>query len=103
VSFAEEHGDKIKVVLYHPGFTRSGDLSPLGFLTRTAIRSLAAVAARPVRKSIRPLHDFIDNPPAEPLTAVDRGRTLDLSLPSLDPGNARRLARLTTDLLAART
>lgn len=101
VSFAEEHGDKIKVVLYHPGFTKSGDLSPLGFLTRTAIRSLAAVAARPVRESVRPLHDFIDNPPAEPLTAVDRGRTLDLSLPSLDPGNARRLAQLTADLLAA--
>lgn len=101
VSFAEEYGDKIKVVLYHPGFTKSGDLSPLGFLTRTAIRSLAAVAARPVRESVRPLHDFIDNPPAEPLTAVDRGRTLDLSLPSLDPGNARRLARLTADLLAA--
>ncbi|MFI2232592.1 SDR family NAD(P)-dependent oxidoreductase [Nocardia testacea] len=103
VSFAEEYGDKIKVVLYHPGFTKSGDLSPLGFLTRTAIRSLAAVAARPVRESVRPLHDFIDNPPAEPLTAVDRGRTLDLSLPSLDPGNARRLARLTADLLAERT
>ncbi|MGW5385629.1 SDR family NAD(P)-dependent oxidoreductase [Nocardia sp. NPDC003963] len=102
VAFAEEHGDKIKVVLYHPGFTRSGDLTPLGFLTRTAIRSLAAVAARPVRESIRPLHDFIDNPPAEPLTAVDRGRALSLSLPSLDPGNARRLARLTADLLAAR-
>ncbi|GGL25046.1 SDR family NAD(P)-dependent oxidoreductase [Nocardia jinanensis] len=102
VSLAEEHGDKIKVVLYHPGFTRSGDLSPLGFLTRAAIRALAAVAGRPVRESIRPLHDFIDNPPAEPLTAVDRGRTLDLSLPSLDPGNARRLARLTADLLAAR-
>ena len=45
------------------------------------VSQLAAVAARPVRKSIRPLHDFIDNPPAEPLTAVDRGRTLDLSLP----------------------
>ncbi|WP_459549465.1 SDR family NAD(P)-dependent oxidoreductase [Nocardia sp. X0981] len=102
VSFAEEHGGKVAFVLYHPGFTKSGDLSPLGFFPRTAIRFLATFAARPVLESIRPLHGFIDNPPAAPLTAVDRGRILDLSLPTLDPGDARRLARLTTDLLAAR-
>lgn len=102
VSFAEEHGGKIAFVLYHPGFTKSGDLSPLGFLPRTAIRFLATIAARPVSESIRPLHDFIDTPPGEPLTAVDRGRTLELSLPTLDPDDAHRLARLTADLLAPR-
>lgn len=102
VSFAEEHGGKIAFVLYHPGFTKSGDLSPLGFLSRTAIRFLATIAARPVSESIRPLHDFIDTPPGEPLTAVDRGRTLELSLPTLDPDDAHRLARLTADLLAPR-
>ncbi|WP_328390438.1 SDR family NAD(P)-dependent oxidoreductase [Nocardia sp. NBC_00416] len=102
VSFAEQHGGEIRFVLYHPGFTKSGDLSPLNFLARNVIRSLAAIAARPVSASIRPIHDFVDAPPTQPLSAIDRGRSLDLSLPTLDQGAARRLAELTADLLAAR-
>ncbi len=102
VAFAEEHGEKARFVLYHPGFTKSGDLSPLNPLVRGVTRALAAVMARPVNASIQPLHGFVDNPPAAPLTAVDRGKQLSLSLPTLDSDNARRLAKLTVELLSAR-
>ncbi|WP_280397011.1 SDR family NAD(P)-dependent oxidoreductase [Nocardia carnea] len=102
VSFAARFAGQIGYVLYHPGFTRSGDLTPLNPLARTAIRTLAALAARPVSTAIRPIHDFVDVPSAVPLRAIDRGRALDLSLPTLDPGAADRLDRLTGELLAAR-
>ncbi|WP_280435987.1 SDR family NAD(P)-dependent oxidoreductase [Nocardia carnea] len=101
VSFARQFGGKIGYVLYHPGFTRSGDLSPLNPVARTAIRTLAALVARPVSSAIRLIHDFVDTPAAVPLRAIDRGRNLDLSLPTLDPGAADRLSRLTEDLLVA--
>jgi NAD(P)-dependent dehydrogenase (short-subunit alcohol dehydrogenase family) len=101
VSFAGRFGGKIGYVLYHPGFTRSGDLTPLNPVARTAIRTLAALAARPVRTAIHPIHDFVDTLSAAPLRAIDRGRSLPLSLPTLDPGDARRLSELTDELLAA--
>lgn len=101
VSFAGRYGGRVGYVLYHPGFTRSGDLSPLNPVARTAIRTLAALAARPVHTAIHPIHDFVDTPAAAPLRAIDRGRSLDLSLPTLDPGAAERLSQLTEELLAA--
>ncbi|QIS15016.1 SDR family NAD(P)-dependent oxidoreductase [Nocardia arthritidis] len=100
VYYAEKFGGTVRFVHYHPGFTRSGDLSAVNPVVRTTIRTLARCAARPVDESVRPINDFIDNPPAAPLTAIDRGRILDLSLPTLDPRNARRLASLTKDLLS---
>jgi hypothetical protein len=36
-----------------------------------------------------------------PLTAVDRGRPLPATLPTLDPATARRLATVTGELTAA--
>ena len=87
-------------VLYHPGFTRSGDLTPLPWAARKALKIAAKLKAQPVEEAIRPIHDWIDRPPAAPLTAVDRGRTLPLDLPTLNPANARRLAAATERLLA---
>jgi hypothetical protein len=37
------------------------------------------------------------------LTAFDRGRPVPLALPTLDPGNAGRLARVTAALLGGTT
>ncbi|WP_327008305.1 SDR family NAD(P)-dependent oxidoreductase [Dactylosporangium sp. NBC_01737] len=99
VDFAATSGSRARYVLYHPGFTRSGDLGPLPAPLRLTIRALAAVAARPVAESVRPVADWIDTPPAAPLTAVDRGRPVPLDLPTLDPAAAARLAAATTDLL----
>jgi NAD(P)-dependent dehydrogenase (short-subunit alcohol dehydrogenase family) len=100
VSYAAEHGATVPYVLYHPGFTRSGDLSVLPAPLRAAIRVAARVSARPVEESVAPVHDFIDNPPPAPLTAVDRDKPVPLTLATLNPGDAARLAYLTAALLS---
>jgi hypothetical protein len=99
VGYADEHGGTVPYVLYHPGFTRSGDLTALPALLRAAIRVAARLAARPVEASVAPVNDFIDRPPSAPLTASDQGRPVSLALSTLDPGDAGRLARMTAALL----
>ncbi|MCO5972029.1 SDR family NAD(P)-dependent oxidoreductase [Actinoallomurus soli] len=99
VAFAERAAGKARYVLYHPGFTRSGDLSPLNPLVRGLIKLLALFKARPVEASIRPIVEWVDEPPSAPLTAIDRGRPVDRSLSTLDTNDAERLAALTEDLL----
>lgn len=94
-----DQGWPARYVLYHPGFTRSGDLSAMPAPARVAVRALARVAARTIPAAIAPLHAWLDHPPPAPLTAVDRGRQLPLTLPTLDPTNARRLGTLTARLL----
>ncbi|MDG4818698.1 SDR family NAD(P)-dependent oxidoreductase [Micromonospora sp. WMMD956] len=98
VGFAAQSGSRARYVLYHPGFTRSGDRGPLPLLVR-GLLAAASVAARPVADSVAPIHRFLDAPPAEPLTAVDRHKRLPLDLPTLDPRNAARLMQLTEKLL----
>ncbi|GMA23265.1 hypothetical protein GCM10025864_10240 [Luteimicrobium album] len=98
VHHAATHPD-VPYVLYHPGFTRSGDLSVLPAVLRTAIRAAARASARPVAESIAPLLEYVDAPPTVPLTARDRDRTVPLTLATLDPGDARRLAEVTARIL----
>ena len=98
VGFAQRSGSPARYVLYHPGFTRSGDRSSLPPVVR-GLLAVASVAARPVADAVAPIHRFLDEPPAAPLTAVDRGRHLPLDLPTLDPRNAERLMDLTEQLL----
>jgi NAD(P)-dependent dehydrogenase (short-subunit alcohol dehydrogenase family) len=100
VAFAEQRVGKARFVMYHPGFTRSGDLTPLPPPARFVIRILAAIRAQPIDRAIAPMHDFIDSPPPRPLTAIDRGNPVDPSLPTLDPTSALRLAAATERLLA---
>jgi NAD(P)-dependent dehydrogenase (short-subunit alcohol dehydrogenase family) len=100
VAEAARSGARIPYVLYHPGFTRSGDLTPLPVAFRAFIRAAAKFSARPVAESIAPINGFIDRPPAAPLTAVDRGKSVPLTLETLDAANASRLARVTEELLA---
>ena len=99
VAFAALPDNPIKYVLYHPGFTKSGDLSPLPAPVRGLLRVAAAVAGRPVERAVAPIHGFIDVPPAAPLSAIDRGKSLPLTLKSLDPADAKRLAEVTATLL----
>lgn len=94
-----ERSPEVPYVLYHPGFTRSGDLSVLPAAMRAAIRAAARVSARPVEESVAPLVEYVDAPPAAPLTARDRDEILPLTLPTLDPGDARRLGELTDAIL----
>jgi NAD(P)-dependent dehydrogenase (short-subunit alcohol dehydrogenase family) len=90
-----------RYVMYHPGFTRSGLDGHPNPVVRGVLKTLATFFARPVAKSVAPILDWIDTPPTEPLTAVDRGRPVDLSLRTLDPGDARRLVTYTESLLTA--
>ncbi|MBO4160808.1 SDR family NAD(P)-dependent oxidoreductase [Micromonospora antibiotica] len=98
VDFAQRSGSRARYVLYHPGFTRSGDLSTMPAAIRGVIRA-ASVVARPVEKSIRPVVAWIDDPPSDALTASDRGRPVPLSTTTLDPAAARRLGTVTDALL----
>ncbi len=102
VHYASQADNPVRYVLYHPGFTKSGDLRPLPVAARLFIRAAAKFAARPVEQSIAPLHGFIDNPPSAPLTAIDRDTSLPLTLKTLDPTDAERLAEATKTLLDTR-
>lgn len=98
VGFAQRSGSRARYVLYHPGFTKSGDRSPLPLVLR-GLLAVATLAAQPVTKAVAPVHRFLDDPPSAPLTANDRGTELPSSLPTLDPGNAERLMDVTERLL----
>jgi hypothetical protein len=100
VAYAAAHDGTVPYVLYHPGFTRSGDLSALPAPLRLAVRAAARLAARPVEASVAPVHGFIDRPPSAPLTTIDRGRPVPPGLTTLDPADASRLARVTSALLS---
>ncbi|MFI6507233.1 SDR family NAD(P)-dependent oxidoreductase [Streptosporangium sp. NPDC050855] len=102
VAFAERAGSRARYVLYHPGFTRSGADAHPNPLVRGSIKLLAGLFARPVADAVRPIVGWIDEPPADALSAVDRGRPVDRSLRTLDPGDAARLAAYTEDLLRGR-
>jgi NAD(P)-dependent dehydrogenase (short-subunit alcohol dehydrogenase family) len=93
------HDGKARYVLYHPGFTRSGLDGHPNPVLRGTLRTLARFFARPVETSVAPILDWIDHPPTDRLTAVDRGRTVDLSLRTLDPTDAARLLAYTRTLL----
>lgn len=100
VAYAAQTDNPVRYVLYHPGFTKSGDLSPLPAPARVFIRIAAALAAHSIEHSIAPIHEFIASPPTAALTAVDRGKALPLTLKTLDPADAERLAQATRSLLA---
>ncbi|TDC61730.1 SDR family NAD(P)-dependent oxidoreductase [Streptomyces hainanensis] len=99
VAFADGGASRARYVLYHPGFTRSGLDGHENPVVRGALRLLGRFFARPVAESVRPIVEWIDRPPSDPLTAVDRGKRLDLSLKTLDPQDAARLAEHTEELL----
>jgi NAD(P)-dependent dehydrogenase (short-subunit alcohol dehydrogenase family) len=99
VGFAQRSGSRARYVLYHPGFTRSGDRGPLPLVLR-GLLAVASLAARPVTEAVAPMHRFLDQPPDTPLTAVDRGRQLAPDFPTLDPRDAARLLDLTERLLS---
>ena len=101
VAMGEQFGQQVSYVLYHPGFTRSGDsaMEQISPIMRALVKVIARVAARPVQRAIAPVHDFIDTPPTVPLTAIDRGKPVPLDLKTLDHAAARRLADVTAQLV----
>ncbi|GAA3953003.1 hypothetical protein GCM10023085_39350 [Actinomadura viridis] len=102
VAFAGQAESKVRYVLYHPGFTRSGADAHPSPLVRNTIKLLARFFARPVADAVRPIVEWIDRPPGGALSATDRGKPVDLSLKTLNPDDAARLAAYTQDLLRSR-
>jgi NAD(P)-dependent dehydrogenase (short-subunit alcohol dehydrogenase family) len=98
VGFAQRSGSRARYVLYHPGFTKSGDRTTLPLPVR-GLLAVASLAARPIADAIAPIHGFLDEPPTAPLTAIDRGKELPSSFPTLDPRDAERLMDLTEKLV----
>ncbi|MDA2804805.1 SDR family NAD(P)-dependent oxidoreductase [Nocardiopsis suaedae] len=102
-SMADAPSSRAHVLLYHPGFTRTaGGLAALPRPVRAVIAAAGRVAARSPQEAAAPVVAAVDDPPARSLTAVDRGRPVDLSLSTFDPAKARRLAEATRDLVLAR-
>ncbi|GLW08828.1 hypothetical protein Misp01_39580 [Microtetraspora sp. NBRC 13810] len=99
VSFAAQAGDRIRYVLYHPGFTDSGSLAALPQPLRTLLTVYARFAARSLDQVIPPMSDLLDHPPPAPLTAIDRGTPVPLTLRTFTPATAHRLTTLTEKLL----
>ncbi|MEU8341940.1 SDR family NAD(P)-dependent oxidoreductase [Spirillospora sp. NPDC048832] len=102
VAFAGRVESRARYVLYHPGFTRSGADAHPNPLARNTIKLLARFFARPVADAVRPIVEWIDRPPGAPLSAIDRGKPVDLALKTLNPADAARLAAYTEDLLRSR-
>ncbi|UED84387.1 SDR family NAD(P)-dependent oxidoreductase [Streptomyces profundus] len=102
VDFAARPSSPARYVLYHPGFTRTpGGVAHLPWPIAASIRLLARIAARSPEEAADPVSRLIDAPPTDPLTAIDRGRSVDLGLPTFDPGDAARLAKETRRLIHA--
>ncbi len=99
VAYAALPDNPVRYVLYHPGFTRSGDLTPFRAPVRLVLRALSVIAARSVDRAVAPVHGFVETPPDLPLTAIDRGRSLPLDLVTLDPADAARLEQATREIL----
>ncbi|MFB4195643.1 hypothetical protein [Streptomyces carpaticus] len=99
MGFAELTGSRARYVLYHPGFTRSGIDGHPGPVVRAALGVLARFLARPVAGAVRPVVEWIDRPPAQALSAIDRGTRLPRSPKTLDADTAARLAAYTEDVL----
>ncbi|MFE0421557.1 SDR family NAD(P)-dependent oxidoreductase [Streptomyces sp. NPDC058953] len=99
VAFAAQADSKARYILYHPGFTRSGADGHPNPVARGAIKALGRLFARPVPEAVRPIVEWIDHPPKDALSAIDRGKPVAKSLRTLDPTAAVRLAAYTEDLI----
>ncbi|ASR39635.1 short-chain dehydrogenase [Prauserella marina] len=100
VAFAERANSKARYVLYHPGFTRSGVTNLPNPVMRAMLAGLGRLFARPVADAVAPVIEWMERPPSAPLSAIDKESPVDLSLKTLDPKDAARLADYTEKLLA---
>lgn len=103
VAFAEEASSKARYVLYHPGFTATlGGTAHMKQPVKGIIKLLSKIAAKPVSTAIVPMVEAIDNPPSAPLTANNQGKPVDLTIKTFDPETARRLSKVTRELVVSR-
>ncbi|MGW4328974.1 TIGR03618 family F420-dependent PPOX class oxidoreductase [Nocardia sp. NPDC004573] len=89
---------RVRYVLVHPGVVDTALSGDYDAETAARIEALRRTA-RPIGEAIRPILDVLDDPPAEPLTALAQGRPLDVHGPAFDAAAAARLYSETTKLL----
>lgn len=99
VAYAENHKNgKTRYILNHPGYTNSGT-NHLAQPFKGILQVMGKLFAQPVEKSIQPIIQLMDNPPAQSLIAWDRTKAVDLSLPTLNKEDALKLYDLTKHIL----
>lgn len=92
VGFAgRDPATRVRYVLYNPLLVNSGMHRQFGQPGRALIGAAAAALGWSVGTAARRLHALLDDPPAAPLTALRRGRPVDLSSPEFDRADAARL------------
>jgi NAD(P)-dependent dehydrogenase (short-subunit alcohol dehydrogenase family) len=91
---------RIAYVMFHPGYTHTG-ATGLPPAARLLANGLGALFAQPVERAIHPVLHLFEQPPADPLTAVDRGRPVPLDA-FADPDAAMRLHAVMTDAVRRR-
>ncbi|MEV0064171.1 hypothetical protein [Nocardia sp. NPDC050718] len=99
IEFARRAPAPVRYVLLHPGVVDTG-LSGDYDLEMAARVQAMRVGAQSVAQAVRPILDVLNNPPADPLTAIVQGRPLDVRGPAFDSAAAARLFGETTRLLA---
>ncbi|MFC5749309.1 SDR family NAD(P)-dependent oxidoreductase [Actinomadura rugatobispora] len=103
VTWAAAHGDRrARYVLQFPGGTRTGLAGEFDPETAAQVEQMKRGAGKSAEESIVPLVDVIDDPPAEPLTALWEDRPIPLDPRVYDGDAAARLHRLTEEILSRR-
>ncbi|WP_051581315.1 TIGR03618 family F420-dependent PPOX class oxidoreductase [Pseudonocardia acaciae] len=90
----------VRYVLLHPGVVNTSFSGEYDADAAAQVEAVRAGAA-PVERAVTPLLDVLENPPAEPLTALVAGRWVDVTGPEFDADAARRLRGETTRLLGS--
>ena len=88
---------KIKYILYNPWAVQTpGMLEGSSQLMKLMYKTIG----KPVEKAVVPIAELLDNPPSPALSAYRERKKLNLTLPTYDEKNAKRLYETTTILLA---
>ncbi|MBN6040143.1 SDR family NAD(P)-dependent oxidoreductase [Amycolatopsis sp. 195334CR] len=93
------HEDPVPHVLINPGFVRSSHQGSLTGIRRGLVGLLARLMGTAPERAIAPLEKFLDQPPAEPLSAYQGSKRLPVHIDDHTLADAHRLATLTDELL----
>lgn len=100
VDFAYRHNaGRTRYVLFNPGMTSTGFSGEYDEQTATHITAMKKFG-KPVEKSIVPIIDLMDSPPAEPLSAFVEGKRISVEHKYFDKDSATRLYEITQELLS---
>lgn len=97
---ARDPQSRIRYILYNPLFVNSGMHRQFRQPIRTLVGTAAAVLGSRADDMAARLAELLADPPAVPLTALRRGKPVQLSRPEFDRSAATRLDAVLTELIA---